>query len=202
MNLTAKEKNINMKSPKSLKAQKALLKELTNKVWAEEHFLEELKKVRKGDINWTLELLESHLERYKDKLDKNTSKKLEKAVRKGVRIQIEKLRKTDGDSYGISRAVEKYELTEEDSMFKEAWKIHFTRSLEDYISQLENDKADYNGRDWFVKNINRVDSSLQKRFERALGSYRERSGIKEFEDIDKVTKKHGVDSWRWEDRES
>jgi hypothetical protein len=189
-----------MKWPKNFQAQKRLLKELSDKVWAEEYFLKELKEIGKGNINWELESLESHVERYKDKLDKNSSEKLKKAVIRGVRIQIEKLRKRDGDAYGISRAVEKYGLAEEGSMFKEAWKIYFTRSLEGYTNQLENDKADYNRRHWFVENINSVDLDLQKRFEKALEGYRERSGIKEYEDIDQITKKNGVDNWRWDNR--
>lgn len=163
-----------MERSEKAKEEERLLKELAEKAWAEERFLKELEEIRKGDINWRLESLEFHTERYKDKLNKRARKQLKEAVKEGVRIQIEKLRKNDGDIYGISRAVKKYDLSEEGSMFKNAWKIYFTRSLEDYISQLENDKADYNGRNWFVKNINSAGPNLQKRFENALEGYREK----------------------------
>jgi hypothetical protein len=169
--------------------------------WAKEVFLKDLEKIRKGDINWELESLELHVELYKDKLGSKVKKQLKEAVKEGVRIQIEKLRKSDGDIYGISRAVKKYNLSEE-AMFKDAYKIYYTRSLEDYVIQLEGNRANYNERDWFIKHKDCTNLNLQKRFEKVLEDYRERSGIKEFEEVDEITKRHGIDSWRWDDREN
>ena len=169
--------------------------------WERERLQEKMREFERGESFWEHEF-EFALEDAKE-LDEQES--LREAVRKGVKVRIQKIRQgSEGDTFITRRAIEMFGLEEEKASFEEAVTENCRIQLSKVIENLKKDwvhTSDYRfHRDYWRRLAERV-PELKEEFEKTLLAYRERHGLVDYErieeKIEKLAKEHSVSVKRW-----
>lgn len=169
--------------------------------WKSENLQKKMREFEKGESFWEHEFNLA----LEDARELGEEENLREAVRKGVKVRIQKIRQgSEGDIFITRRAIEIFGLEEEKVSFEEAVTENCRIKLGKVIEDLKKDwvhTSDYrihlNHWKWMAERV----PELKEEFEKALLAYRERHDLVDYERIEgkirKLAKEHGVSVKRW-----